>query len=1143
MPLSQTLLNRKIFSIVLITLMSLSTLLPLTKESLPASLAGNGVLLSTTVTYSAADYTADSPASGPLVTNGSAVTYFIDFSNSSGSEHPVSSFTLNTTNHTSWTGSASCSYIVGSIGQDHTGLDFDTAGTACSFGPSYTITGIGFPTTLAVAQSIYLRITGLSVTNSTIGFTTFANGQFSNGDIFSDQRNPAYVRVGDHIITGQIFNDANMDAIHSPTELGLAGINVRLIQEVAGSNSDPIINSSEITDENGYYAFDESDYPAFSLFSSYRVTALSTLSNRLTTNNNIQEFPIITAGTHVADDIGFRIAITSEVGDRVWIDTDGDGIQDSGTEESGVGGVHLELMSDDSILEYGNDDSGVGGAYSISYVTPNTCLGRNVNQAGGSTGNVEVSYPCNVQPGGQYYLTFRTDNFCLVDHSAFRLLDAGDNVLAEGSCNRSGYPNTLIAESIYRFGPFTEAQAGLAHLNVIDDYGDITFLDLNWNYTGPIGFNAYLRASNIPSGYIVSPADQGSNTLDSDFTSEESPGVYRTDNFFFQFDNFNRDMDLGLIGEDPSATDILLEKTVDAPSTGSGDTVTYTITVTNLSSTVTASGVTVYDVLPSQVTYTGQTATTGVYDQITGEWPVGDLLPSTSAQLEITATINDANTPTITNTASATTITSESNISNNSDSVDIIPTAPVADISIIKLANAPTPTLGNVITYTITASNNSSTDIAYSMTVTDHLPASVTFVSQATTSGTYDPMTGIWLVGDVGPNNSHTLILTVTINDAGSTISNTATLSSLSQDPDLSNNSSTANVIPTPEPSPSPSPTPSDSPSPSPSPSPTPSDSPSPSPSPSPTPSDSPSPSPSPSPTPSDSPSPSPSPSPTLSSSPSPIATPTSNSSGGSGGGIVNPGGITIIGGSNNSSSNSGWHYSNNNSRRNSSNKQSQITNIIPPVPPVPAQDPLTCLVANGTTSIDFLDIQSTTDQKKTQFLTSILNTASNSRIIQGYGNQSYGMGKVLTRFELTKIALQANCLQPNQLTPNQVFSDVPQDNSEMSLIIGTAQSLGIVTGKDGKFYPNQAVTYAEMSKILLGSGYYFQGHIAPILYSSSFPGITDQSFSQYAEYAVRLQLVALNNGIFPQNAPIYRDTMLQVLSRYISYLKNISLS
>lgn len=152
-------------------------------------------------------------------------------------------------------------------------------------------------------------------------------------------------------------------------------------------------------------------------------------------------------------------------------------------------------------------------------------------------------------------------------------------------------------------------------------------------------------------------------------------------------------------------------------------------------------------------------------------------------------------------------------------------------------------------------------------------------------------------------------------------------------------------------------------------------------------------------------------------------------------------------------------------------------------------------------------------------------------------------MGKVLTRFELTKIALQANCLQPNQLTPNQVFSDVPQDNSEMSLIIGTAQSLGIVTGKDGKFYPNQAVTYAEMSKILLGSGYYFQSQTAPVAYSSSFPGITDQSFSQYAEYAVRLQLVALNNGIFPQNAPIYRDTMLQVLSRYISYLKNISLS
>ncbi len=1143
MPHFKDFLNRKTVSFVIATLVCLSAILPLTKESLPASLAGNGVLLSTTVTYSASDYSADSPATGPLVTNGSAVTYFIDFGNSNSSDNELSSFTLSTTNHSSWTGTAACSYITGVNGLDHTVLDFNGTGTLCTFDGSYNIIGAGFPTSLSVGNSIYLRITGLSVTNTSIGLTTRANGLFANNDIVSNERNAAYVRVGDHIITGQIFNDANMDAVHAPAELGLPGVGVTLIQEAAGNNTDPIINNTEVTDENGYYVFDEADYPGFSLFSSYRVTALSTLSNRLTTNNNIQEFPTITVGTHVADDIGFRIAITSEVGDRVWIDTDGDGVQDTGIEESGVGGVHLEMISDDSILEYGEDDSGVGGAYSISYVTPNTCLGRNVNQAGGSTGNVEVSYACSVQPGGQYYLIFRTDNFCLVDHSAFRLLDASDNILAEGGCNRSGYPNTLISESIYQFGPFTETQAGVAHLNVIDDYGDITFLDLNWNYTGPIGFNAYLRASDIPSGYTLSPADQGADVFDSDFTSEESPGVYRTDNFFFQFDNFNQDIDMGLIGP-PSGdvTDILLEKTVNAPDTGSGDTITYTLTVTNLSATITASGVTVHDLLPSQLTYTGQSATTGIYDQNTGDWPVGNLPPSSSAELEITATINNANTPTITNTASATTITSESDISNNSDSVDINPTAPVADVSVTKVANAPTPTLGSIITYTITATNNSATDIAYGMTVTDHLPSQVSFLAESATSGSYNPTTGIWLVGDVAPNGSHFLILSVTINDVSSTITNTATITSLSSDFTPGNNSSTANVIPTPEPSPSPSPspTPSESPTPTPSDSPSPSPTPSDSPSPSPTPSDSPSPSPSPSASPSASPSPS--------STPTPSPTPTSNSSGGSGGGsgngsLGNPHGITIINGSNNNSSNSNWRYSNNNSRRSSRNQESQVATQIPAVPPVPTEDPITCLVVSGTTSISFSDVQTTSYQTHATFLTSILNTASNSRIIQGYGNQTYGMGKILTRFELTKIALQANCLQPNLLTPNQVFSDVPHDNSEMSLIIGTAQSLGIVSGKDGKFYPNQAVTYAEMSKILLGSGYYFHGHAPDIVYSTSFAGITDESFRQYAEYAVRLQLVALDNGIFPQNAPIYRDTMLQVLSRYISYLKNTSAS
>lgn len=1157
MSLFKDFINRKTVSLVIATLVCLSTLLPLTKESLPASLAGNLALLNTTVQYSGIDYPADTPTTGVLVPNGSAINYYIDFSNDSGSTDAITNFTLSTTNHSAWSGSATCSFMSGAMGQDHTTLDFDTLGSPCSFDVSYVISGLGFPTSLAVGNAVYIRITGLSVNNTSIGFTAKASGLFANNDPIAGQRNAAYVRVGALAIVGQVFNDSNMDSIHAPGELGISGVSITLHQENPGNNVDPIVNNTEVTDENGYYMFDEFDYPGFSPFSSYRISAIVGYSYRLTTGNNVQQFFTVTSSLYTAEDIGFRIPISSNVGDRVWIDYDGDGIQDAGIEESGVGGIHFELMNADTDLSLADTYSGVGGAYALGHQDLSQCFGQNINQAGGSVGNAEVSYSCEVQPGGQYFLTFRTDNFCQVDHSAFRLLDADNNILAEGSCNRSGYPNNLVAETVYHYGPFTETQAGFAHLNVIDDYGDITFYDVNWNYSGPIGYHAYLTATDIPVEYTLSPADQGSDIFDSDMTSEVTPGVYRTDNFFFQYDYFNQGIDMGLIGAPPAdVADVSVQKTVDAPSTGSGDVVTYHIVVTNLSSTVTANSATVQDILPSQVSYVGQSATIGIYDSNTGEWPIGDLAPSSSAELEIQASINDIHSPTITNTASVTINGSESDISNNSDSVDINPTAPIADVSVTKVANAPTPTLGSTVTYTITATNNSATDTAYEMTVTDILPPQLTFVSQTATSGNYDPMTGIWLVGNVAHNNEHTLIIVATINTTSSTISNTATITTSSQDLVPGNNSSTADVIPTPEPSPSPSPTPSESPSPSPSPSPTPSDSPSPSPSPtpsespspspSPTPSDSPSPSPSP--TPSESPSPSPSPSPSSTPTPTPSPTPTSSSSGsngssgGSGGGIINPGGIVIVNGGNNNNGNSGWRYSNStNSNRRSTSKQSQTATIIPAVPPAPTADPIACLVAAGTPSINFLDIQVANYQTQAHFLTSILNKASNTRIIQGYGDQNYGMGKILTRFELTKIALQANCLQPNQLTPNHIFSDVPQDNSEMSLIIGTAQSLGIVQGKDGKFYPNQAVTYAEMSKILLGSGYYFQDQTPDIIYSTSFPGITDESFRQYAEYAVRLGLVTLNNGSFPQNAPIYRDSMLQVLSRYISYLKNIS--
>jgi uncharacterized repeat protein (TIGR01451 family) len=121
----------------------------------------------------------------------------------------------------------------------------------------------------------------------------------------------------------------------------------------------------------------------------------------------------------------------------------------------------------------------------------------------------------------------------------------------------------------------------------------------------------------------------------------------------------------------------------------------------------------------------------------------------------------------------------------------------IADLSVTK-ADFPDPvTVGNNLTYTVTLTNNGP-DPATSVTVTDNLPAETTFVSCSSTgggvcggSGNNRTVTFASLAS--GESESITFVATVNCSVAdGTVISNTATVSSFTPDPDTANNSATA---------------------------------------------------------------------------------------------------------------------------------------------------------------------------------------------------------------------------------------------------------------------------------------------------------------------------------------------------------------
>ncbi|HNO30139.1 MAG TPA: sortase [Anaerolineales bacterium] len=88
------------------------------------------------------------------------------------------------------------------------------------------------------------------------------------------------------------------------------------------------------------------------------------------------------------------------------------------------------------------------------------------------------------------------------------------------------------------------------------------------------------------------------------------------------------------------AADLSVHKVVDVPSPKVGDTVSFTITLTNHSLTTAATNVVVLDALPAGLSLTSVLASNGTYDDTTGEWTITSLPANTDAVLRIDAVVN-----------------------------------------------------------------------------------------------------------------------------------------------------------------------------------------------------------------------------------------------------------------------------------------------------------------------------------------------------------------------------------------------------------------------------------------------------------------------------------------------------------------------
>lgn len=145
-----------------------------------------------------------------------------------------------------------------------------------------------------------------------------------------------------------------------------------------------------------------------------------------------------------------------------------------------------------------------------------------------------------------------------------------------------------------------------------------------------------------------------------------------------------------------TGADLSLSKEVTPTLATAGGVITYTLVITN-AGPMSATNVSVMDVLPDGLTYGGSVASSGAYtDSMIGLWAIGTLTESMSATLQLTATVQLTATSPITNYAQVWTsdvVDPDSTPADNSTSQDDDDTAVVTIPSLVPIdaPQAPQP--------------------------------------------------------------------------------------------------------------------------------------------------------------------------------------------------------------------------------------------------------------------------------------------------------------------------------------------------------------------------------------------------------------------------------------------------------------------
>ncbi|MHB8035289.1 cell surface protein [Clostridium botulinum] len=243
--------------------------------------------------------------------------------------------------------------------------------------------------------------------------------------------------------------------------------------------------------------------------------------------------------------------------------------------------------------------------------------------------------------------------------------------------------------------------------------------------------------------------------------------------------------------------DVGVIKTGSSNPVMSGEPLTYTIDVSNLGPGD-AQNVVLTDTIPPEITGAEFSTDGGVtFSPWSGSFNIGTLLNQETRTILIRGTVGSVAPGFITNTAEVTSTTPDPNLSNNTSTsvIEVNESTEEADVGVFKSVGLNPVPAGEVVVFPIRVSNFGPAD-AQNVVLTDTIPPEITGAEFSEDGGSaFSPWPGSLVIGTLLNGETRDILIRGTVSPtAAGIISNTATVTSTTPDPNPSNNISTVDV-------------------------------------------------------------------------------------------------------------------------------------------------------------------------------------------------------------------------------------------------------------------------------------------------------------------------------------------------------------